>query len=127
MKISLFRVLCFLSLTRLSSEQQTNREETFKTELFLDSNDLNAGLYDGEVRGRKRFGETQKPHGIGTIYYFNNDKYNRVNFTGSWVLGQREGNGTTTFKDGAIYRGEYRQGLEDGQMSSPRTTRRRRD
>ena len=39
----------------------------------------------------------------------------RVNFTGSWVLGDREGNGTTTFKDGAVYRGEYKRGLEDGQ------------
>ena len=38
----------------------------------------------------------------------------RVNFTGSWVQGEREGNGTTTFNDGAVYHGEYRRGLEHG-------------
>ena len=28
--------------------------------------------------------------------------------------GEREGNGTTTFRDGAVYDGEYSQGLEHG-------------
>ena len=32
----------------------------------------------------------------------------RVNYTGEWVNGEREGNGTTNFRDGAVYRGEYR-------------------
>ena len=27
------------------------------------------------VKGRRRFGETQKPHGVGSIFYFSNDKY----------------------------------------------------
>jgi len=94
--------------------QQEGRQESFKAELFLNSDDLNAGLYEGEVRGRKRFGETQVPHGVGTIYYFTTDKFNRVNYTGDWVNGQREGNGTTSFKDGAVYQGGYKQGLENG-------------
>ena len=32
----------------------------------------------------------------------------RVNYTGHWVQGEREGNGTTSFRDGAVYTGEYR-------------------
>jgi hypothetical protein len=28
-------------------------------QLFLDTNDLNAGVYEGEVKGRKRFGDSQ--------------------------------------------------------------------
>ena len=32
----------------------------------------------------------------------------RVNYTGQWVEGEREGNGTTSFRDGAVYTGEYR-------------------
>jgi len=90
------------------------RTEAFKAELFLDSNDLNAGLYDGEVTGRRRFGDSQVPHGVGTIYYFTTDKFNRVNYTGDWVQGEREGNGTTSFKDGAVYQGGYKKGLENG-------------
>jgi len=89
-------------------------EEVFTAELFLDNNDLNAGLYEGEVKGRRRFGDSQVPHGIGTIYYFTNDKFNRVNYTGEWVDGQREGNGSTFFQDGAHYIGGYMEGLESG-------------
>ena len=48
------------------------------------------------------------PHGEGTIYYFTTDKFNRVNYTGDWVNGQREGNGSTSFKDGAVYQGGYK-------------------
>ena len=48
------------------------------------------------------------PHGVGTIYYFTTDKFNRVNYTGDWVQGEREGNGTTSFKDGAVYQGGYK-------------------
>jgi len=91
-----------------------SQEEVFTTQLFLGRSELNAGLYEGEVKGRKRFGESQVPHGEGTIYYFNTDKFNRVNYTGHWVNGQREGNGTTNFQDGTQYRGGYRQGLETG-------------
>jgi len=115
MKSSFSLVLCFLTLPNFTFQQEGSRvEETFKTELFLNKNDLNSGLYEGEVKGRRRFGETQKPHGIGSIFYFSNDKYNRVNYTGQWVNGDREGNGTTSFRDGAVYRGEYRSGLEHG-------------
>ena len=32
----------------------------------------------------------------------------RVNYTGQWVQGEREGNGTTSFRDGAVYTGAYR-------------------
>jgi len=88
--------------------------EVFTTELFLDNDELNAGLYEGEVKGRRRFGDSQVPHGSGTIYYFTNDKFNRVNYTGNWVDGQREGNGSTYFQDGARYIGGYTEGLESG-------------
>lgn len=108
-----FYLLNFISLTK-QQEQNQNQRETFKTELFLNRNDLNSGLYEGEVTGRRRFGETQVPHGYGAIFYFSNDKYNRVNYTGQWVEGEREGNGTTSFRDGAVYTGEYRSGLEHG-------------
>jgi len=94
--------------------QETEDRGLFRTELFLNSNDLNAGLYEGQVKGRRRFGDTQVPHGEGTIYYFTTDKFNRVNYTGDWVNGQREGNGSTSFKDGAVYQGGYKKGLEDG-------------
>ena len=46
---------------------------------------------------------------MGTIFYFTTDKFNRVNYTGAWVEGEREGNGTTSFKDGATYQGGYQQ------------------
>jgi len=105
----------YLTLLQGTCQQGSRgRQESFKAELFLNSDDLNAGLYEGEVRGRKRFGDTQVPHGVGTIYYFTTDKYNRVNYTGDWVNGQREGNGSTSFKDGAVYQGGYEQGLEAG-------------
>merc|ERR1712170_245760 len=87
----------------LGQQQQDGRsKEVFKTELFLNKNDLNSGLYEGEVKGRRRFGETQVPHGLGSIYDFSNDKFNRVNYTGQWVNGEREGNGTTNFRDGSV-------------------------
>ena len=39
--------------------------------------------------------------------YFTSSQ-SRVNYTGEWVNGERQGNGTTNFRDGAVYRGEYR-------------------
>ena len=85
-------------------------------QLFLNSgDDLNSGLYEGMVKGRRRFGGTQKPHGFGMINYFTNDKFHRKNYTGYWKDGTRHGNGTTYFRDGSIYRGEYFDGLEEGQ------------
>ncbi len=74
-------------------------------QIFYDKDELNSGLYDGIVRGRRLFTSSAIPHGQGTIYYFNNDKYHRVNYTGDWVDGTREGNGTTYFKDGSLYQG----------------------
>lgn len=97
-----------------SAQRSKESSETFKTELFLNGDDLDSGLYEGEVRGRRLFGGSQIPHGRGTIYYFTTDKYNRQNYTGDWVNGTREGNGTTFWRDGSIYSGEYRNGLEDG-------------
>ena len=76
-------------------------------QIFYDKDDLNSGLYEGTVRGRRLFTSSAIPHGQGTIYYFNNDKYHRVNYTGDWVDGTREGNGTTNFKDGSVYRGIF--------------------
>ena len=53
-------LVCLLGFPALTLQQQNSRsEETFKTELFLNKNELNSGLYEGEVRGRRRFGETQ--------------------------------------------------------------------
>eukprot|EP00092_Neocalanus_flemingeri_P015557 GFUD01016839.1.p1 GENE.GFUD01016839.1~~GFUD01016839.1.p1 ORF type:complete len:285 (+),score=83.93 GFUD01016839.1:464-1318(+) len=112
-QIPLLVVSC-MSLLEQSAQQVGERQELFKAELFLNSNDLNAGLYEGEVKGRRRFGDSQVPHGFGTIYFFTTDKFNRVNYTGNWAEGEREGNGTTSFKDGAVYEGDYKQGLEDG-------------
>lgn len=113
--IPLSTAVCLTLLQGTCQQGTRARQESFKAELFLNSDDLNAGLYEGEVRGRKRFGDTQVPHGVGTIYYFTTDKYNRVNYTGEWVGGEREGNGTTSFRDGAVYTGQYRSGLEHGQ------------
>ena len=84
-------------------------------QIFLDKDDLNSGLYEGTVRGRRLFTSSAVPHGPGTIFYFNNDKFHRVNYTGQWVEGTRQGNGSTYFKDGSVYRGEYRQGVEAGE------------
>ena len=88
----------------------------FILQIFLnDKKGLNAGLYEGDVVGRRRFGSSQVPHGFGIINYFTNDKFHRLNYTGEWVDGNRHGNGTTYFKDGSVYRGEYRDGVEDGE------------
>ena len=80
----------------------------------MSDNDLNAGLYEGMVMGRRLFGSSQVPHGHGTIHYFTNDKYHRDNYTGQWLNGDRHGNGTTYFRDGSVYSGEYLNGLENG-------------
>lgn len=114
MKNSASLVLGLVFLTESPVSLQQRSSETFKTELFLNKNDVNSGLYEGDVKGRRRFGETQVPHGEGTIYYFSNDKFNRVNYTGDWADGERAGNGTTSFRDGAVYQGEYKDGLEHG-------------
>jgi len=90
------------------------KPEIFQAELFLNRDELTSGLYEGEVIGRKLFGDSQIPHGTGTIYYFTTDKFHRLNYTGDWRNGTRNGNGTTHFKDGAIYTGEYKTGLEHG-------------
>ena len=84
-------------------------------QIFLDKDDLNSGLYEGTVRGRRLFTSSAVPHGPGTIFYFNNDKFHRVNYTGQWVEGTRQGNGSSYFKDGSVYRGEYRDGVEAGE------------
>jgi len=97
-----------------SGQLQIQEEKLFSTELFLGRDTVDSGLYDGQVKGRPRFEETQVPHGLGTIYYFTNDRLNRHNYTGAWVNGQREGQGTTTFKDGAVFTGQYKQSLENG-------------
>ena len=39
------------------------------------------------------------------IYYFATEKFNRVNYKGDWADGE---NGTTSFKDGAVYQGVYK-------------------
>ena len=80
----------------------------------MSDDDLNAGLYEGMVKGRRLFGTTQIPHGKGTIHYFTNDKFHRDNYTGEWSEGNRHGNGTTHFRDGSFYSGEYMNGLENG-------------
>jgi len=105
-------ILFFVSLASVAHSQRL--AETFQAEIFYDKDDLNSGLYEGTVRGRRLFTSSAIPHGQGTIYYFNNDKYHRVNYTGDWVDGTREGNGTTNFKDGSVYRGEYFDGVEEG-------------
>ena len=87
----------------------------FYFQLFLnDGDDLNSGLYEGMVKGRRRFGTTQVPHGFGIINYFNNDKFHRKNYTGYWENGTRHGNGTTHFRDGSMYKGQYGNGVEVG-------------
>ena len=84
--------------------------------MFLnDGDDLNSGLYEGMVKGRRRFGHTHQPHGFGVINYFTNDKFHRKNYTGHWKDGTSHGKGTTYFRDGSIYMGEYINGLEEGQ------------
>jgi len=100
-----------------SSHLQKSDSKTFISELFVNGNSADSGLYEGEVKGRPRFEETQVPHGIGTMYYFINDRLNRHNYTGDWVNGLRDGSGTTSFKDGAIYTGHYKKSLEDGSGS----------
>jgi len=111
---SCISLVLILINTDKTYQQRRLTDAVFTTELFLNRDNLTAGLYEGEVKGRKRFGETQDPHGKGTIYYFTTDQFNRVNYTGDWRTGRRHGNGTSYFKDGAVYIGGYRKGLEDG-------------
>jgi len=104
--------LLLLSLVHTSLQQAGVK--TFTAEVFIDLSALDSGLYEGSVRGRPRFGGTQRPHGTGTIFYFTNDQYNRQNYTGQWENGSREGTGTTHFKDGTFYTGNYHKSLEEG-------------
>ena len=67
------------------------------------------------MRGRKRFGSSQVPHGHGVIHYFTNDALQRLNYTGEWRAGSREGEGTTWFRDGTVYVGGYEGGVEHGE------------
>lgn len=107
--------LIILSSSTQSSYAQRGRSlEIFQAEIFLNTDELTSGLYEGTVKGRRLFSGSAQPHGQGTIYYFSNDKFHRVNYTGEWVNGTRHGNGTTHFKDGSIFRGEYKNGVEEG-------------
>lgn len=81
----------------------------------MNDGNLNSGLYEGTVRGRRRFGGSQVPHGRGVINYFTNDALQRLNYTGEWRGGDREGRGTTWFRDGTVYVGEYEGGVEHGE------------
>jgi len=106
--------LFLLPVSHQQFEGEFGPPKVFKTELFLNRDELTNGLYEGDVIGRKLFGDSQVPHGFGTIYYYSTDKFQRLNYTGQWNNGAREGNGTTYFRDGALYRGEYKQGMEHG-------------
>ena len=76
-----------------------------------------------------------RPHGLGQIVYFTDDKLGRYNFTGNWVNGLRHGKGiptfdhaylyyyffhefstlgTTIFRNGDIYSGNYLKGFLTG-------------
>lgn len=112
--LAVLTILTALLPLTIQQQRDASNPELFKAELFLNTNELTSGLYEGEVRGRKLFGESQVPHGVGTMYYFTTDKFHRLNYTGEWRNGTRSGNGTTHFKDGAVYSGEYKKGLEHG-------------
>ena len=73
MKSSGIKNVCNMQLLIWKSSLYNN--ESFLLQLFLNRDDLNSGLYEGEVKGRRRFGSSQVPHGVGTINYFTNDKY----------------------------------------------------
>ncbi|XP_040583368.2 uncharacterized protein [Lepeophtheirus salmonis] len=111
----LLTVVVFVFVTKvINPVRGQRRTDVFKTELFLNDGDLNSGLYEGMVRGRRLFGSSQIPHGIGTINYFTSDIFGRKNYTGNWKDGMRSGFGTTYFRDSSVYKGQYKDGVENG-------------
>ena len=74
-----------------------------------------------------------RPHGFGRIVYFTDDKLGRYNYTGNWANGLRHGKGiifiyfifilifkfcenigTTIFRNGDSYTGNYVKGFLTG-------------
>ena len=60
-KLCLLLVLARLPAGNMQGGQpgSNNGVEVFNAEIFVDRGDLDAGLYEGAVRGRQRFGGTQ--------------------------------------------------------------------
>jgi len=64
---------------------------------------LSYGNYEGEVKDGK-------PHGQGTYYLANRDRY-----VGNWTDGKYNGQGTFYFANGDRYEGEFKNSLFNGQ------------
>ena len=64
------------------------------------------GKYVGEAKGFVR-------HGQGTYTW----KETGTHYTGIWVNGEMEGEGTMTYVDGSKYVGMFKNGVEQGQGS----------
>jgi len=62
--------------------------------------------YKGEYKGEYK---EEKPHGKGTMTYYNGDEY-----IGQWKDGKYHGKGTWTSPDGKKYVGEHKDGIEHG-------------
>ena len=67
--------------------------------------DLEEGWYRGKVSRRGR-----APHGHGTMYFLNGDKY-----VGQWRAGVMEGRGRRMYSDGDEYQGGFSDGVPDGE------------
>jgi hypothetical protein len=72
-----------------------------------DSDTTYNGYYSGEVKDGK-------PNGEGEITYGENE-FNVESYTGSWIDGQRSGQGTMKWSDGTIYKGSWENDSMNGQ------------
>merc|ERR1712013_247377 len=68
---------------------------------------LEAGIYNGNLKHGR-------PHGHGSIIYFEGDAQGRTKYSGDWVNGTRHGTGRTEWVDGSTYQGQYQADLEQG-------------
>lgn len=68
---------------------------------------LPEGRYEGEIKNGK-------PHGVGKMYYKDNNDLMRLSYEGDWINGIPSGKGTIIWTDGSKYTGDMCNGVRSG-------------
>lgn len=121
----IFTIVCFcLSYFLVFCDYSTSKEALLE-DSKIEYQEINNGIYFGEVI-------SEVANGDGALYYKNGDIYigdfkdnlisgkgeyifnNKDEYKGDYVSGKREGEGTYTFSDGSIYSGDWKKDAMDG-------------
>jgi uncharacterized protein (TIGR02145 family) len=69
---------------------------------------------DGELSYEGDRSSEGKPHGVGTMYYPENDSKEREKYVGEWKNGKRHGKGKLKWRTGGLYEGIWKNDLRSG-------------